>query len=490
MSKGAIKIKLVTIKFKHVTGGFTNTVKYVTIILSSLPNNISIDLEEKMNKSVLKLEVSPVDSNKAIGPVRSHLYSFSMAQKMRIDGFDVKCIIKCDDSDPKKHKKQNFREVYDFLSTLGVKADIHPYNSDEVLGCSLFQSERGQIYSKYLERLLDSGFVSLADDSRLTTLDVKKFVQNFGSKIIANDELLGDLSFELGNIFKDGKTNFPLTRSDGSCLFNLISVADDLELGVTHVIRGQDKIHVIPVQEMIRMVLGVSSPVYIHLPLLCSENGKRTGGYIQFDELEKSGISMPALISYALSSGYGNPDGIFFSLEEFIAQFDLKNVHKINTNFCKARLENINKRMSRILTSSQYWQTVQCYAAQYYDSQKTEKIMKDENVQHFLDELRLPPAESIDLVNRIFFPKETPIDHALVNCVKQVVEKLKSNPEFDTLSISFAHFSKDVFSKSLRWILIRETGGVELKKIFSLLREKGLISKRINCTEEALGQSF
>jgi len=442
-----------------------------------------------MNKVVFRSEISPVDANKTIGPARTHLYSFVIAKRMKLDGHNVSYIIKCDDSDSKKHKKQNFYGIHAFLVSLGIKADIHPYNSEEILGCSLFQSERSEIYRKYLGQLLDSGLAFPADNSGFVVFDVEKFATDCASKIEIKDELLGELIFSVEDILREGQRVFPLRRSDGSYLFNFASVADDLELEVTHVVRGQDKIHVIPIQEMIRIALGFFSPAYIHLPLLCDEKGKRTGGYVQFDDFLKVGILEAALMSYVLSSGYGNPDEIFLSLDEFITKFNLENLHRNNTRFCAERLNNINRRVAHLLSSNQYRQAIQSYAVKSYDPKMLE-IMGDADVQYFLEEFRMTPKESIDIVDRIMFPKESPPDNTLIKCIRQTIERLRSGTEFDTLCSELGYFGKDIFSKSLRWVLIRETGGIELKKIFLFLKKKGLLIERAEMATKAMRQFF
>lgn len=443
-----------------------------------------------MDRAIFRLEVSPVEANKTIGPVRSHLYSFVIAKRMELNGYKVSYVIKCDDSDLKKHKKENFYDIHTFLISLGIKADIHPYNSEKILGCSLFQYERGEIYRKYLERLLDCRLVSSTENSGFVVFDIEKFVANYDSRIEVKDELLGRLTFNIEDILRGGQKVFPLRRSNGSYLFNFTSVVDDLELKATHVVRGQDKVHVIPIQEMIRIAFGFSSPVYIHMPLLCDEKGKRTGGYMQFDNFIKTGIVDVALMSYILSSGYGNPDEIFLSLDEFIAEFKLGNLHRNSTRFCTERLDNINKRVVRLLSSSQYWQSIRSYADKSYDQEKEKTIIESLSIQCFLEEFRMVPKESIDLIDRIMFPKESPPDNILIECIKQIIERLRLGMEFDALCSDLSYFGKDIFSKSLRWILIRETGGIELKKIFLLLEKKGLLIERTEKAARAIQKPF
>ena len=301
-----------------------------------------------MDKLVFRSEVSPVRANKTIGPVRSHLYGFVIARKMKLEGHHVTYIMKCDDSDLKKHRKEDFCDVYKFLCSLGIEADIHPYNAEDVLGCSLFQSERATIYDRYINFLLSSGLAFSDADSGFAVLDIGRFVAKYSPKIEVEDLLLGKFALNVEEVLIAGQRTIPLRRSDGTYLFNFASVVDDGEFVATHIVRGQDKIHVILEQEIIRKSLGFPSLVYIHLPLLCDEVGKRTGGYMEFDDFLRAGIVREAIISYILSSGYGDPDHVFLSLGEFIANFSIADIHKKNTRFCAGRLEDVNRRILRM----------------------------------------------------------------------------------------------------------------------------------------------
>lgn len=408
---------------------------------------------------------------------------------MESDGHDVTYVIKCDNTDPKKHKKEKFCDIYTLLASFGVKANIHPYNSRKVLGCSLFQSERSNIYQEHTESLLDRGLAYFEDgNSGPVIFDVAKFARSHTSNIVIRDELLGELVFNIEDMFRGKPKVIPLRRSDGSYLFNLASVVDDGELGATHIVRGQDKSTVSPVQEVIRMALGFSSPTYIHLPLLLGQAGKRTGGYIQFDDLLRTGVTREALTSYMLSSGYGNPDEIFLSLESFIAGFDLGDLHRKNTKFSPERLSNINKRVMHLLSPDRYKQSIRLYAHEFCEDEKVATMGNDEDVMNFLEELRLSPKESIDLVSRIMFPEETPPDHTMIECIEQIADRLKSGMHYDDLCIDLADFDTGIFCSGLRWILMRETGGIELKKIFLLLERKGLLLEKAGQATKTLEQ--
>ena len=104
--------------------------------------------------------------------------------------------------------------------------------------------------------------------------------------------------------------------------------------------------------------------------------------------------------------------------------------------------------------------------------------IQNQDTQQFLAEFRMSPEKSVELLDRIFFPKEILPDVSLIGNIRQMAEMLKSDVEFNVLCNEFSHLSKDIFSRSLRWVLTRETGGIELRKIFDLLRKRRILERR------------
>ncbi|MDP2762930.1 MAG: glutamate--tRNA ligase family protein, partial [Enterobacteriaceae bacterium] len=306
------------------------------------------DLSAKKKIFIFRAGMSPTESNKKIGPIRAHLYNYGFAKCEVAKGNDSKIIYRVDDTDKEKHTKEKSVEIYNFFSEiLGFEFDITPDNSQEKIGKSVIQSERQDVYSRYIEELYDNGVVFTEKESGLVLFDIKKFIKEYSDIIEIDDLLRGKITMRLEENIKRGTNYFPILRSDKSALYHLASVIDDADFGVTHIVRGQDKLSIAEYQEMIRIVLGLEPKKYLHTPMLFDKEGKIPKGAVKFDDFLKMGITPQALISYMVSSGYGDPDVIYPSIDDFIKNFDYHKIHKNNGKFDLEKLKNINEKIIR-----------------------------------------------------------------------------------------------------------------------------------------------
>ena len=152
-------------------------------------------------------------------------------------------------------------------------------------------------------------------------------LKNPGVVVTFTDIIRGDITFDTTEL-KD----FAIARSEDDPLYHLAVVVDDADMGITHVIRGEDHISNTPRQILIQEALGINRPQYAHYPLHLSPEraklSKRTGDVAVRSYREK-GYLAPALLNYLAILGWTSPSGKeILSLEEMIAEFDLKDLHK------------------------------------------------------------------------------------------------------------------------------------------------------------------
>ena len=287
------------------------------------------------NNNAFRIAISPVLSNRKIGPIRTHLYNYVFAKNT-----NSIVILRCDDTNSKEHKKEIFLELHKFFEEdLSMIFDYDPYNVK--IDCiSLFQSERGLIYNKYKERLIEEGIVFLDKNTGVTLFNIELFIKQYTNKIVVEDLNSGEIIFDLINYINNNSKYFQIFRSDGSCLYNFATTIDDSELSVTHIVRGRDKIPLLQFQEIIRITLGFKKKKYLHTPLMIVD--KKLTSY--FEYFLSLGISREALISYIISSGYGNPDSIYRNINQFITEFDYRKVHVKSSKFDFNKLMSINKK--------------------------------------------------------------------------------------------------------------------------------------------------
>ena len=142
---------------------------------------------------------------------------------------------------------------------------------------------------------------------------------------VVRDLIRGDITFQHKDI-----ADFVIARSDGSPLYNLAVAVDDHDMGITHVIRGEDHISNTPRQMMVLKALGAEPPVYAHLPLLHGPDGKKLSkrhGAASVQELRDIGYLPAAVRNYLALLGWGYDESTtFFSTDELIELFSLERV--------------------------------------------------------------------------------------------------------------------------------------------------------------------
>ena len=272
------------------------------------------------------------------GLARTALFNFLFAQK-----YGGSFIVRIEDTDEKRNKKEFEKDILDGLAWLGLSYD------------NLFrQSERKEVYTKYLSKLINSGKAyiskeeSTAKEKKGEQVEVVR-LKNKGEKILFHDEIHGDIEFDTTEL-----GDFVIARSVTEPLYHLAVVVDDYEMEVTHVIRGEDHISNTPRQILIQRALGIPQPVYAHIPLILapdrSKLSKRDGS-TSITEYRENGYLSLALINYLAFLGW-NPgtDKEVYTLKELIHDFSLEKVQKGSAIFDNTKLNWFNKEHLRLLS--------------------------------------------------------------------------------------------------------------------------------------------
>ena len=434
--------------------------------------------DDKDQPKIFRLGVSPVKANFRIGPLRSHLYNYSFAQHERTQNEDSKIFFRVDDSNQEKGDIKLSRQLFSFFSeSLGMVFD-KPNDQDDDL---IYQSERQALYKAYLEKLFDKGLAFVDKESGLTLFDIEKYIGSNDELAILDDVVRGELSFNLRKLLGKQKY-FPLLRSNGTALYHLASVVDDAELGVTHVVRGSDKFPIAHYQEMVRVALDLQPKKFLHTPLMLGDDGKLLKGDVMYDSFLKKGILPQALVSYMISSGYGDPDVVYDSLSDFIDNFDYKKVRQVDGKFNQKKLESINRKIFSGISEDDYYISLKLYLAKFFPEREVndsyfaviQKIkIPFEKIGQFLDVLENPKYSSYGLLS---------------NEVKSAVSHLVSKIEAKEFNINDSYFSADrSHLRALRFFIFGDfevSGG--LKEVFDLISSQGLISGRILKIKELL----
>ncbi len=287
-----------------------------------------------------------------IGGARTALYNWLLAR-----GQGGELVLRIEDTDRERSTPENVAQIIDALRWLNLDWDVGP----------IFQSERADRHAEVLAQLLGDGH---AYHSAATADDVRQFKARHGADRGFRGEAqsqgavrlrVPDRGETLVHDVIRGETRFPnaslddpvIARADGSALYNFAVAVDDLDAGITHVVRGEDHLSNTPKQLLVLEALGASPPEYAHLPLLHGPDGRKLSkrhGAASVQELRAGGYLPEAVDNYValLGAGFAS-DEEYFSLPELAERFRLQRVSKNPAVFDERKLRHMNGRYLREL---------------------------------------------------------------------------------------------------------------------------------------------
>jgi glutamyl-tRNA synthetase len=261
-----------------------------------------------------------------IGGARTALYNWLLAR-----GQGGTFVLRIEDTDRERSTPENVELILDALRWLELDWDEGPFS----------QAERAPRHTEAIEQMLADGH-AYEDDGA-----VRLRVPDEGETVF-HDQIRGEIATPNQAI-----DDFVIRRSDGSALYNLAVAVDDLDMGITQVVRGEDHISNTPRQVMILRALGAEPPAYAHLPLLHGPDGKKLSkrhGAASVQELRDAGYLPEAVRNYIALLGWGYDESTtFFTTDELIEHFDLSRVSKNPAVFDEQKLRWMNGRYLREL---------------------------------------------------------------------------------------------------------------------------------------------
>ncbi len=287
-------------------------------------------------KIVVRFAPSPTGTVH-LGTARTALFNFLFARK-----YGGKYILRIEDTDVERSKKEFENNIFETISWLGL-------NADELYR----QSERMNIYKKYLKQLVacDLAYISKEDQSlkKNKRTEVIRF-RNPCKMIIFKDEIRGNVQYDTGEL-----GNFVIAKSFDEPLYNFAVVVDDFEMGVTHVIRGEDHIPNTPRQILIQEAIGAQTPKYFHLPLILGKDRSKLSkrhGALPVLEYRNAGYLPSAILNYLSLLGWspGNDQEIF-TLDKLIKYFDTKGLQKSPAVFNEEKIDWLNRKHIALLSN-------------------------------------------------------------------------------------------------------------------------------------------
>lgn len=271
-----------------------------------------------------------------IGGARTALFNWLFAQH-----HGGKFVLRIEDTDRNRNTEEAMAAIYQGLEWLGLNWDEGPRAGGN-FGPYL-QSERNDLYESYLRKLQDGGHI-FEDQGAMRFRSPREHV-------IVEDLVCGKIDFDLTN--PDTHPDMTLRRPDGSWIFHFVNVIDDLEMKISHVIRGEDHLSNTPKHIELFRALGATPPSYAHIPLILNNDGTKMSKRDEGARVEyyiKKGYLPTAVRNYLCLLGWSPKDNREkLGIDEIVRIFELKHIHRNAATFDQAKLHWLNGEYAREL---------------------------------------------------------------------------------------------------------------------------------------------
>jgi glutamyl-tRNA synthetase len=266
-----------------------------------------------------------------VGGARTALFNYLFARK-----HGGTFVLRVEDTDEARNTQEARDAIFSGMHWLGLDwdegegkgGDFGPYN----------QSERKENYDRWFEVLREKGRVYEDDGAWRFRFERKP--------VTMHDLVCGEVTID----YRD-ESNTPdmvIRRSDGSYVFHFVNVVDDLDMQITHVIRGEDHLMNTPKHLQLFEALGAPAPLYAHIPLILNPNGskmsKRDVGAAVGD-YPKQGFIAPAVVNFIALLGWSSKsEDEIFTLDELVDRFSLEAVNRSPARFDPEKCAWVNQQ--------------------------------------------------------------------------------------------------------------------------------------------------
>jgi len=266
-----------------------------------------------------------------VGGARTALFTWLFARR-----HGGAFILRVEDTDEARNTDEARQAIFDGMSWLGLDWDEGPDKGGNF--GPYFQSERKPIYDAWFQKLADAGRVYQDDGAWRFRFERKP--------VTMNDLVCGEVTID----YRD-ESNTPdmvVKRSDGSYVFHFVNVVDDLEMEISHVIRGEDHLMNTPKHLQLIEAFGGTAPQYAHIPLILNPDGskmsKRDAGAAVGD-YPRQGFLPGAVVNFIALLGW-NPktDEEIFTMAELVGRFSLENVNRAPGRFDFEKCKWVNQQ--------------------------------------------------------------------------------------------------------------------------------------------------
>jgi glutamyl-tRNA synthetase len=291
-----------------------------------------------------------------VGGARSALFNYLYAKQQ-----GGKIFLRIEDTDAERNKPEYTEGILKAFRWLGLGFDG-----------TVIQSEQFATHKKYIQKLIDSGHAYITTNEAETLSRTKEWkgrmpqimglrnsvirFKNPKVKIAFDDLIKGHIEFDTTEL-----GDFVIAKSLDEPIFHLSNVVDDITMGVTHVIRGEEHISNTPRQILIWEAIGERPrPIYGHIPLLLSDSREKIskrkhGEMVSVEYYEKNGYLPNALLNFLVLLGWNPGDTTeMLSLDDMIGRFDIGKVQKAGAIFNIEKLQWFNREYIKKLSDDDF----------------------------------------------------------------------------------------------------------------------------------------
>jgi glutamyl-tRNA synthetase len=389
-----------------------------------------------------------------VGGVRTALYSWLYSRRSH-----GKFILRIEDTDRERSTEEAVRVILEGMAWLGLDPDEGPYYQSqrfdryraviaEMLAagnayhCYCTKAELDAMREEQIARKEKPRYTGLCRDRkepRPGVAPVVRFRNPLDGAVVVEDLIHGAVTFQNAEL-----DDLIIARSDGTPTYNFCVVVDDRDMGITHVIRGDDHLNNTPRQINMLRALGATPPVYAHVPMILGPDGTKLSkrhGAVSVLQYEEEGFLSDALLNYLVRLGWSHGDQEVFTREEMIAAFDIHDVNKAASAFNPEKLLWLNQ---------QHMMRAQPAALVPYLRSQLRRLGLDSDDQPLLEGVILAQRERAKTLkemaqnSRFFFTDTVEIDPKAaakhfagggLEMLGKVRERLGALPEWSTAAI-------------------------------------------------------
>ncbi|PKM42258.1 MAG: glutamate--tRNA ligase [Gammaproteobacteria bacterium HGW-Gammaproteobacteria-1] len=296
-----------------------------------------------------------------IGGARTALFSWLYARR-----HGGQFVLRIEDTDLERSTAESVNVILEGMTWLGLEYDEGPF----------FQTHRFERYEEVIQQMLAKGLAYRCSCSRerLEALreeqmaskqkprydgrcrgqhvdpsepHVIRFRNPVEGAVVVDDQVRGKVVFANSEL-----DDLIIKRTDGSPTYNFVVVVDDMDMGITHVIRGDDHLNNTPRQINILRALGVEPPTYAHLPMILGEDGQKLSkrhGAASVTDYREEGYLPQALLNYLARLGWSHGDQEIFTLDELIQLFEISEINNSASALNMSKLQWLNQHYMKTL---------------------------------------------------------------------------------------------------------------------------------------------